>query len=101
MRLLLVFLAATTTAATAARTVVLRHDGRTDALDLLLLLLDLLCLRLRVRVKPRLPILQGIHDLLFLVRVHLLAETLILARAFRRGAHRVDVAVEGVLGIHT
>mmetsp|Transcript_109647 Transcript_109647/g.340299 ORF Transcript_109647/g.340299 Transcript_109647/m.340299 type:complete len:677 (+) Transcript_109647:253-2283(+) len=100
MRLLLVLVsAATATAASAARTVVLGHDGRADALDLLVLLFDLLRICLWVRVHPRLAVLERIHDLFLLVSVHLLAEALVLAGAFGRGAHGVDVAVERILRV--
>merc|ERR1719401_2981337 len=101
MRLVLVLLTACITAATttAASTVVLRHDGRANTLDLLVLLLDLLRVGLRVRVHPRLAVLESVHDLLLLVGVHLLAEALVVAGALRGAAHRVHVAVEGVLGV--
>merc|ERR1719401_1591598 len=101
MRLILVLLTACITAATttAASTVVLRHDGRANALDLLVLLLDLLCISLRVRVHPGLAVLESVHDLLLLVGVHLLAEALVVAGALRSAAHRVHVAVEGVLSV--
>merc|ERR1712187_851143 len=49
--------------ATTAALVVLRHDRGTDALNLLVLLFDLLCIRLGVRVEPRLPVLERVHDL--------------------------------------
>merc|ERR1719401_1576482 len=101
MRLILVLLTACITAAatTTASTVVLRHDGRANALNLLVLLLDLLCISLRVRVHPRLAVLESVHDLLFLVGVHLLAEALVVAGALSGAAHRVHVAVEGVLSV--
>merc|ERR1711966_503453 len=73
--LILILIAA---AATAARTVVLGHDRRADALDLLVLLLDLLGLRLGV---------------------HLLAEALVVTGALSGTAHGVDVAIEAVLGV--
>merc|ERR1719235_2848400 len=96
VRLLLILI---TAAATAASTVVLRHDGRAHTLDLLVLLLDLLGIGLRVRVYPRLPILDGIHDFLLLVLIKLLTETLVVTRALRSGAHRVQIAIESVLRI--
>merc|ERR1711937_1136111 len=95
VRLLLII----TAAATAASTVVLRHDGRAHTLDLLVLLLDLLGIGLRVRVYPRLPILDRIHDFLLLVLIKLLTETLVITRALRSGAHRVQVAIEGILRV--
>merc|ERR1711957_534127 len=85
----------------AALPVVLGDDGRADALNLLVFLLDFLCVGLWVRVQPRLAVLQGVQDLLLLIRVHLLAEALVLARALRSRPHRVDVPIEGVLGVHT
>merc|ERR1719235_701240 len=96
VRLLLILI---TAAATAASTVVLRHDGRAHTLDLLVLLLDLLGIGLRIRVYPRLPILDGIHDFLLLVLIKLLTETLVVTRALRSGAHRVQIAIESVLRI--
>merc|ERR1719401_1167965 len=103
MRLVLVLLTACVTAATTttASTVVLRHDGCADALNLLVLLLDLLRVGLGVRVHPRLAVLESVHDLLLLVGVHLLTEALVVAGAFRGAAHRVHVAVEGVLSVDT
>merc|ERR1712187_174050 len=102
MRLILVLLTTRVTAATStASTIVLRHDGCANALDLLVLLLDLLRISLRVRVHPRLAVLESVHDLLLLVGVHLLAEALVVAGALRGAAHRVHVAVEGVLGVDT
>merc|ERR1712003_458523 len=78
VRLVLVLLVATA-AATAARAVVLGDDWRADALDLLVLLLDLFRVCLWVRVEPRLTVLESIHDLLLLLGVELLAQTLVLA----------------------
>merc|ERR1719498_1072713 len=94
MRLLLILI---TAAATAASTVVLRHDGRAHTLDLLVLLLDLLGIGLRIGVYPRLPMLDRIHDFLLLVLVQLLTETLVVTRALRGGPHRMQIAIEGVL----
>merc|ERR1712176_877720 len=100
MRLLLILLTITAhTSATAALAVVLRHNGSADAFYLLVLLLDLLGIRLRIRVHPGLAILQGIHDLLLLLRIHLLTQALVVARPFSRRPHRVNVTVEGVLRI--
>merc|ERR1719401_2287495 len=103
MRLVLVLLTACVTAATTttASTVVLRHDGCADALNLLVLLLDLLRVGLGVRVHPRLAVLESVHDLLLLVGVHLLTEALVVAGALRGAAHRVHVAVEGILSVDT
>merc|ERR1712048_1549057 len=101
MSLLLVVVATTASAASATRTIVLGDDRRTDALDLLVLLLYLLGVRLRVRVQPRLPILEGIHDFLLLLGIHLLAEALVVPRTLGRRTHGVDVAIEGVLRVHT
>merc|ERR1719379_2872896 len=64
---LVVRLVGTTTGAL----VVLLDDRGADALDLLLLLLDLLSVGLRVAREPVLPILDGIIDGLLLVLVHL------------------------------
>merc|ERR1712127_758675 len=52
--------------AAAALAVVLGHDGRANALHLLVLLLDLLGVGLGIRVQPRLAVLQGVEDLLLL-----------------------------------
>mmetsp|Transcript_65145 Transcript_65145/g.169278 ORF Transcript_65145/g.169278 Transcript_65145/m.169278 type:complete len:661 (-) Transcript_65145:54-2036(-) len=100
MRLLLILIAAAAHAtASATLAVVLGHNGGADALHLLVLLLDLLGIRLRVRVQPGLAILEGVHDLLLLLLVHLLAQALVLARPLSRRPHGVNVAVEGILGI--
>merc|ERR1719218_277215 len=96
MGLILVFLIAT---AASTALVVLRHDRGADALNLLLLLLDLLGICLRVGVQPRLTVLDSIHDLLFLLRIELLAETLVVSRALGSRTHRVEVAIERVLCI--
>merc|ERR1719193_409864 len=95
----LVLLPAGPGATGAAGAVVLRDDRGADALDLLVFLLDLLGVGLRIRIQPRLAVLQRVHDLLLLLGIHLLAEALVLAGALRGGAHGVDVAVEGVLGV--
>merc|ERR1712113_1316045 len=99
--LLILFIATSATTTAASLAVVLGYDGCTNTLHLLVLLFDLLCIRLRVRVEPRLAILQCIHDLFFLVRIHLLAQAFVLTRAFCSRAHGVDVTVEGVLCVHT
>merc|ERR1712194_522815 len=93
--LILVLVSACVTSGTAtALPVILGDDGRADALHLLVFLLDFLCVGLWVGVQPRLAVLQGVQDFLLLIRVHLLAEALVLARALRRGPHRVDVPIE-------
>merc|ERR1719311_908416 len=97
MRLIIVVLVVIpTSAAAAGALVVLLDDRRADALDLLLLLLDLLRVGLRVARQPVLPILDGIVDSLLLVLVHLLPEALVLARTLNRGLHGVDVSVESI-----
>merc|ERR1712176_435321 len=101
MCLFLVVLAAGSITTAATCTIVLGNDGRTDALDFLVLLFDLLCISLRVRVNPRLAILQSIHNFLFLLRVKLLTETLVPTRSFHSRAHRVKVAIERILCINT
>merc|ERR1719231_2100971 len=80
--------------------VVLGHYWRADALDLLVLLLDLLGIRLWIRVHPRLAILDRVHDLFLFFRVELLAQALVVTRAFGRATHRVEVAIEGILCIN-
>merc|ERR1712083_1253495 len=86
--------------ATTATTVVLGHDRRTNAFNLLVLLLDFLSICLWVRVEPRLPVFQGVQNLLLLIRVHLLAQTFVLPRAFCRRAHGMNIAVHGVLCVN-
>merc|ERR1719440_673322 len=98
---LFLILIGTAGTATAASTVVLGHDWCADALDLLVLFLDLLSIGLWVGVNPGLAILEGIKDHLLLIGVHLLAEALVVSGALSGRAHGVDVAIEGVLGIHT
>merc|ERR1711939_1138912 len=92
------FISATTAASLA---IVLGDDGRTDSLDLLMLVLDLLGVCLWVRVDPLLTILECILDLLLLIGVHLLAQTLVLTGALYCRLHGVHVAIEGILGINT
>merc|ERR1711985_198380 len=77
-----ILLGSSTTAAAAL--VVLGHDGCTDALNLLVLFLDLLGICFRIRVHPRLAVFDGIHDLLLLLRVELLAKALVVTRALGR-----------------
>merc|ERR1719379_1543050 len=91
----LIVIGSTTTGAL----VVLLDDRGADAPDLLLLLLDLLSVGLRVAREPVLPILDGIIDGLLLVLVHLLTETLVVARSFNGRLHRMDVAVESVASV--
>merc|ERR1712166_698164 len=83
MRLLLILLA-TGVATTTATLVVLGDNRGTDAFDLLVFLLNLLGVGLRVRVQPRLAVLERVHDFFFFLLVKLLAEPLVLARAFCR-----------------
>merc|ERR1719502_659009 len=86
--------------APGATLVVLLDDWGADALDLLLLLLNLLRVGLRVGREPVLAILDGIVDGLLLVLVHLLPEALVVAGPLNRGLHRVDVSVESVACIN-
>merc|ERR1719171_2716986 len=95
----LVIAAAATTTATLA--VVLRDDWCANALNLLVLVLDLLSICLRVRVQPLLAVLERILDLLLLVRVQLLTQALVFTRTLHGGLHGMHVAVEGVLRIDT
>merc|ERR1712087_499583 len=83
MRLVLIVIAsAASTVAATTLTIVLRHDWRANALDLLLLLLDFLRVRLGVRVQPRLAVLERVGDLFLLLFVKFFAEALVFARAF-------------------
>merc|ERR1712204_60468 len=101
MCLFLVVLATGSITTTATCTIVLRNGWRTDAFYLLVLLFDLLCISLRVRVNPRLTILQSTHNFLLLLRVKLFTETLVLTRSFHSRAHGVKVAIECILCINT
>merc|ERR1719185_41035 len=96
MRLVIVVFVVVSASAAARSLVVLLDDRGADALDLLLLLLDLLRVGLRVARQPVLPILDSIVDSLLLVLVHLLPEALVLARTLNRGLHGVDVSVERI-----
>merc|ERR1719506_538471 len=96
MRLVIVVFVVIGATTAAAALVVLLDDRGADALDLLLLLLDLLRVGLRVAREPVLPILDGIVDGLLLVLVHLLPEALVVAGTLNRGLHRVDISVESV-----
>merc|ERR1712203_1279467 len=73
----LIFVTASTSTATTACSIVLRNNWRADALNLLVLFLDLLSVSLRVRIQPRLTILESIHYLFLLVVVHLFAEAFV------------------------
>merc|ERR1712129_360077 len=81
VRLLFILLPAACTITTTTGTVVLGDDGSANAFDLLVLFLNFLCISLRIGVNPRLAILQCIHNLLLLLGVELLTETLVLARS--------------------
>merc|ERR1719235_1603882 len=96
MRLVIVVFIIVRASAPTAALVVLLDDRGADAFDLLLLLLDLLRVSLRVAREPVLAILDGIVDGLLLILVHLLAETLVVARPLNGRLHRVDVPVKGV-----
>merc|ERR1719333_1213445 len=101
MRLIVIVLVVIVRAAAAtAALVVLLDDRGADALNLLLLLLDLLRVGLRVAREPVLPILDGIVDGLLLVLVHLLTEALVVAGPLNRGLHGVDVSVESVARVN-
>merc|ERR1719426_535983 len=96
MRLIVVVLILIVTTASTRALVVLLDDRAADALDLLLLLLDLLRVRIRVRGKPILAVLDRIVHGLILVLIHLLTEALVLAGAFHSRLHGVEVVVERV-----
>merc|ERR1719506_997038 len=100
MRVVVVFVVIRAAAAAAGALVVLLDDRGADALDLLLLLLDLLSVGLRVAREPVLPILDGIIDGLLLILVHLLTEALVVAGPLNRGLHGVDVSVESVARVN-
>merc|ERR1712113_613839 len=99
MRLILVLIA-TIAATTPTCTVILRYYWRADALDFLVLLLDLFCVCLWIRVQPRLTILESVHNLLLFLGIELLAQTLVLARALSGRPHRMQISVESILRIH-
>merc|ERR1712051_721386 len=98
--LLLVLLIATAAATTTASTIVLGHYRRANALDLFVFLLYLLGVCLRVGIQPRLAVLEGIHNLLFLFGIQLFAQALIITGAFCGGAHRMQVTIECVFGVY-
>merc|ERR1719183_1267669 len=98
---LVFLLLASATAASAASTVILGNDRCTNALNLLVLFLDFFGVCLWVGIKPRLSVLQGIQNLLFLVRVHLFTQTFVLARTFRGGTHGMNVPIKRVFRIYT
>merc|ERR1712224_1147154 len=89
------------TTATTTLAIVLRDNGGTNPLNLLVLAPDLLSVSLRVRIQPFLAILERILDLLLFVRVHLLAQALVFTRALDRRLHGVHVAIESILCIDT
>merc|ERR1711871_1543312 len=96
MRLVVVVVLVVVAATGAGALVVLLDDRAADALDLLLLLLDLLRVRIRVRGKPVLAVLDRIVHGLLLVLIHLLTEALVLAGALNGRLHGVKVVVERV-----
>merc|ERR1712205_117699 len=99
MRLVVVVLIFVVATTGTRALVVLLDDRAADALDLLLLLLDLLRVRIRVRGKPVLAVLDRIVHSLLLVLIHLLTEALVLARALHGRLHGVKVVVERVARI--
>merc|ERR1711904_608430 len=100
MSLILLVSGVISASSAASLAIVLGDDGCTDSLDLLVLVLDLLGVCLWVRVDPLLTILECILDLLLLIGVHLLAQTLVLTGALYCRLHGVHVAIEGVLRIN-
>merc|ERR1719214_244324 len=98
MRLIVVVLVVVVAATGTGALVVLLDDRAADALDLLLLLLDLLRVRVRVRGKPVLAVLERIvHGL---VLIHLLTKALVLTGALHGRLHGVKVIVERVARVH-
>merc|ERR1719160_679729 len=100
VRLIIVILVLIITTTATGALVVLLDDRAADALDLLLLLLDLLRVRIRVRGEPVLAVLDRIVHGLLLVLIHLLAKTLVLTGAFHGRLHGVKVVVERVARVH-
>merc|ERR1719456_2043786 len=98
VRIIILFLVSASTTGTAA--VMLRDDGCADALDFLVLLLNFLRIRLRVRRHPFFAILQCLFDAVLLIVIQLLAQALVVTRALCGRTHGVHVVLEGVLGIH-
>mmetsp|Transcript_115876 Transcript_115876/g.188776 ORF Transcript_115876/g.188776 Transcript_115876/m.188776 type:complete len:246 (-) Transcript_115876:1105-1842(-) len=99
--LLLIFFGASTATTATTCTIVLGNNGSTNAFNFLVFLFDLFCICLRIGIDPRLTILQGIHDLLFLLRLELFTESLVIARALNCGTHRMNVAIKCILCINT
>merc|ERR1711934_554826 len=100
MSLVLIIPSFITTTTATALAVVLRDDGCTDPLNLLVLVLDLFGVCLWVRIQPLLTVLESILDLLLLIRIHLFTQTLVLAGALDCRLHRMHVAIEGILRIN-
>merc|ERR1712039_137599 len=94
-----VLVTATCTSATTSSTIILGDNRGANAFDFFMLLFDFLGIRLGVRVQPRLAVLQCVHDFFLFVVVHFLAQAFVLARAFRCGAHGVDITIESVLRV--
>merc|ERR1712056_105901 len=78
--LLIFFSTPGATSTAAACSVVLGHDGGTDALHFLVFLFDLLRICLGVGIQPRLAVFQCIHDFLFLLGIKLFTETFVFSR---------------------
>merc|ERR1719502_1203345 len=79
--------------AAAALRVERLHDGRADALDLLLLVLELLLLGERVALEPRERVVDGLLGLRLVVVRELVLELLVAERVL----HRVAVVLQAVL----
>merc|ERR1719281_2410082 len=82
-----------------ASLVVLGHNRGANTFDLLVLLLHLLGVGLGVRLQPLLTLLDGLHDLLLLLLLKLLAQALVVTGSLGGHLHGVQVVVESVLGI--
>merc|ERR1719378_2021769 len=72
------------------------HDGRAHALDLLLLVLELLLLGKLVGLKPRERVVNGLLSLGLVVLRNLVLHLVIAERVL----HRVAVVLEAVLGLN-
>merc|ERR1719492_2786 len=78
---------------TSLMTIMLGDDGRADSLHFLLLLRDGLGVCIRIGIQPRAALRDGFNDLLLLLGLKLVAQSLVSPGAFRRCPHRVEIVV--------
>merc|ERR1711924_573108 len=89
------------TSPATACSIVLGHDGGTNALHFFVFFFDLLGICLRVGIQPRLAIFQCVHDLLFLLGIELLTQPFVFSRAFDCRTHGMNVPIKCIFCVDT